>query len=345
MSVQYAKDQPKGFTNSIERVAIVGATGNVGKHFAESLLKTGKHTVTAITRSGSKNPSDLPKGLKVAEVDYNDESSLVAALKGQQFLVITMSVMAPPDTHEKLVVAAAKAGVPYVMPNAYGGDITNEKLNSEGMHGTSVKAHIGSIEKQGVSAWVAMCCSFWYEWSVSAGSSAYGFDIKEKTVTFYDEGTEKINTSTWEQCGRALAALLSLKELPEDESDKSPTLSQWKNKPFYVSSFLVSQRDILDSLHRVLGTTDADWKISYENSGERYKGGIEAMQKGDRSGFVKAMYVRAFFPTGDGNFEAKHGTANGVLGLPKEDLDEATKRAAEMATGDFWSKISYGPAK
>lgn len=51
-------------------------------------------------------------------INYDDEAAIVDALKGQQFLIITMAVTAPADTELKLIRAAAKAGVPYVMPNA-----------------------------------------------------------------------------------------------------------------------------------------------------------------------------------------------------------------------------------
>jgi nucleoside-diphosphate-sugar epimerase len=37
--------------NNISRVAMTGVTGNVGRHITDALLKTGKHTITAITRS------------------------------------------------------------------------------------------------------------------------------------------------------------------------------------------------------------------------------------------------------------------------------------------------------
>jgi len=41
----------------------------------------------------------------------------VETLRGQQVLIITISVAAPSDTISKLVRAAAKAGVPYILPN------------------------------------------------------------------------------------------------------------------------------------------------------------------------------------------------------------------------------------
>ena len=61
-----------------------------------------------------------------------------------------------------------------------------------------------------------------------------------------------------------------------------------------MDSFRVSQRDMLDSLNRVLGTTDADWEIKYQPSPERYQEGIAELQKGIRTGLAKAMYMMCF---------------------------------------------------
>ena len=56
---------------------------------------------------------------------------------------------------------------------------------------------------------VSLACSFWYEFSLAGSQARYGFDFAKREVTFYDEGETKITTSTWPQCGRAVAALLS----------------------------------------------------------------------------------------------------------------------------------------
>ncbi|KAI9742767.1 MAG: hypothetical protein M1818_003496 [Claussenomyces sp. TS43310] len=329
MAEQYAKDKPIGFINRIEKVAIIGAGGRVGKHFAEELVKTGKHAVVALTRAESK--SKFPEGVKVVQINYDDEESIVSALKGQQFLIITLAVQGPSsETHSNLVKAAAKAGVPYIMPNAYGTDIMNKKFGEENLTGVVCLQHCVEIEGTGVSSYIAMVCGQWYEWSLALGEPFFGFDIKNKRVTFFDDGKTRVNISTWGQCGRALAALLSLKELPDDVNDESPTVSQWKNKALYIASFRISQREILDSLHRVIGTTDKDWEISYEPTGERYKNALEELKKGSQVAFAKTLYSRIFFPNGDGDFESSRGLANSLIGLPEDDLDEATKRTVEM---------------
>ena len=258
----------------------------------------------------------------------NDEEkeSLVAALKGHQFLIITLSVFTPPDTHGKIVNAAVKAGVPYIMPNVYGFDLQNKKLGEESMYGLTGLEHCAEIERLGAS-YVVMVCGFWYEWSLALGEQWFGFDIKSRKVTFFDDGETRINTSTWRQCGRAVAALLSL---PVAGGAEGPAVEQWKNKQLPLSSFRVSQRDMLDSLHRVLGTEDKDWEIRREDTKQRYKDGVEELKNGIFTGRAKAMYTRIFYPNGDGDYEASMGLVNDVLGLPKEELDDATKRAVEM---------------
>ena len=75
---------------------------------AEALVATGKHTVTALTRPDST--SEIPNGVKSVTVDYADKESLVAALRGQDALIITLSITAPPETHPALVEAAGPAG-------------------------------------------------------------------------------------------------------------------------------------------------------------------------------------------------------------------------------------------
>lgn len=176
-------------------------------------------------------------------------------------------------------------------------------------------------------------CGFWYEHSLSF-RFAYGFDAEKKEATLYDDGNTKINTSTWPQCGLAVAKLLSLPILPENAMDKKLTLDQTRNKPTYISSFLISQKDMLASLLRVTGTKEADWKIEYEGSKKRFEDGEKELAAGNRLGFGKLMYARVFFPVDCGEFEDK--LLNEALGLPKEDLDEYTRKAMDL--GEYTRK-------
>jgi hypothetical protein len=289
--------------------------------------------VTAITRVDSS--SVIPDGVKVAKVNYDDQSSLVTALQGQDVLIITMSVSAPKDQQMKLVDAAAEAGVPWVFPNTWGFDLANESFSNDAFLGPGYKAIEKRIEDAGKSSWIGIVSGFWYEFSLGGSADRYGFDFENQTVVFVDDGNTLINTSTWPQSGRAVANLLALKTYPDGDDDKSITLSSFKNKFVYMSSFCISQKDMFDSVLRVTNTKAEDWKISYENSKERYDSGIKLMKEGNMAGFARAMYTRGFYPDGSGNFEKTKGIQNDVLGLPKEDLDEFTKIAIERSGSTY----------
>lgn len=118
MSQQFASTQPAGFNNHIHNVAVVGAAGHQGSHIVDHLLKTGTHIVTAITRENRS--TTFAQSVQVKKVDYDSKDSIVAALKGQDALIITMNVRAPKETVAKLIEAAAAADVRWIIPNEWG---------------------------------------------------------------------------------------------------------------------------------------------------------------------------------------------------------------------------------
>ncbi|GAB7361068.1 hypothetical protein MBLNU230_g1108t1 [Neophaeotheca triangularis] len=313
-------------SNYIKNVAIVGAGGNSGSHITRELLKTGKHVVTAVTRVDSK--SSLPEGVKVAKVDYSSPATIVEALRGQDALVITLSILAH-DTQATILQAAADAKVPWVLPNEFSPDSAHDGLLEDVPVFQRLKAAREQIESHGKSAWLGVSCGFWYEWSMAI-PSAFGFDFKERTATLFGEGETLTSVTTWPQLGRGVAALLSLPIKPESGNGEA-CLDVYRNKMVYINSFTVTQREMFDSALRVTGSKEGDWNVVKQPVRERYEEGNAAMQAGDRMGFVKAMYSRVFFPDDSGDFEKTRGTVNEVLDLPKEDMDEATATAIEMS--------------
>lgn len=288
--------------------------------------------MTAITRPESD--TELPKGLHaVHKIGYDDHARLVKALKGQDALIITLGVSAAQDTQIKLIDAAIEAGVKYIMPNDYAADYTGALADT--MLGAAARTVRKYIEDagHGHTHWIALTCSFWYEFSLAGSELRYGFDLAHKAVTLYDDGDTPICTSSWSLCGRAVAALFALQIYPADAADAThPTLSRWHDKAAYISSFAVSQRDMLASVLRVTGDTEADWTITHEDVRKRYERGMEMGRNGEAMGMAVAIYARVFFPDGSGDYSGK--VENELLGLGEEDLDECTRRALEVeATG------------
>lgn len=283
---------------------------------AKHLIDGGKHKVTAISRPDST--SKMPEGLHgVKQVNYDDHSSIVEALRGQDVLIITLSVMSPPESSTILIDAAIEAGVKWIVPNEYGVDHTNAEVARDTILGEKIQGIRDHITKKsgGKTSFIGVVCGFWYEFSLAGTEVRYGFDFDKKEVTFYSGGKVKMNTTSFPQLGRGIASLFSLKVLPEDENDKSPTLSHWKNGTVNISSFFVNQQDMFQSVLRVTGDKESDWKIYEEDVKERYEAGKAEMQKGSMRGFGKMLYARLFYPDGAADFNDR--LDNKVLGKSK----------------------------
>ncbi|KAK8134098.1 hypothetical protein PG984_006110 [Apiospora sp. TS-2023a] len=289
----------------IKKVAIVGATGTIGKYIVEALLQKGQHEVTAITRKGST--SVMPAGVTPAAVDYENPSTFVEALRGQEALIITLpsTGLDQQATQLKLVEAAAEADVPYVLPNEWTVDMADEKLADDVFFSGEREIH-RRVEELGVSAWMAFVTSFWYEFSLGLSPLCYGLDWAGRTFTFYDEGTRKINT----------------------------ILSPWRRALPRNLQQQIRLRIVLS------GQPAGHVRVSGSGDGHRPHKRLDAAARGgDRAGYMKLLYARVFFPDGACNFEARRGLDNKALGLPWEDLDEWTRVAIKNAEAG----IKYGP--
>lgn len=110
-----------------------------------------------------------------------------------------MSVTAPRGTTSKLLRAAAKAGVPYVIPNWFGHDAANDTLCNDSLLSQMRDSVCEEVKSLGISSYFLLACSFWYEFSLGGGPDRYGFDFKKRSLVLFDDGNVVINTSTWPQ--------------------------------------------------------------------------------------------------------------------------------------------------
>jgi hypothetical protein len=193
-----------------------------------------------------------------------------------------------------------------------------------------------AITDVGKSSYIPVCTGFWYEYTL-ANPAAFGIDLLERSVTFFDEGDTKISVSTWPQIGRAIVALLSL-PIKSEASDKGPCLESFKNRVVCINSFTVSQKDMWQSALRTSRTKEDEWTITKQPAQERYSSGLKEIKEGKRIGYAKMMYSRVFYSDGCGDFEYNKGTLNSLLGLPEESIDDATKVAIERSNASNLAK-------
>lgn len=321
---------------SIKTVAIIGvshffhlvqpdppqASGRIGLYILQALVARGAFQITILTRTGSL--AVAPKGVILKTIDYDVPATIVDALSGQDALVITMANTAPAEQQMTLVRAAAEASVRWILPNEWGSDTAHPYNERAGVY-CNKQAVRDCIEELGKSRWIAVVSNQWYEMSLSTGR--YGIDILRQTVTYFGDGMAKTTTTTKPQVGRAVASLLAL---PVDGS--SPSLSDFANKHIYISSFLLSQQDMLAAVQKNMkASSPHEWTSYSVDLQQVLDAAFQRLRQGDHAAALEWISASNFAPGSGNDFAANRETANKILGLPEEDLDEATRRAIEAA--------------
>ncbi|KIW21623.1 hypothetical protein PV08_02203 [Exophiala spinifera] len=298
------------------RIAIIGASGQLGKPTVQALLGLGAHTVTAIQRLDAT--STFPAAVEVKKGNLDDENFLAAALQGQDAVVLMPPLPQLIQIQEPAIRAAAKARVPYIFPSEFGPDPFAGQLLEENELLVTKKRVRDLVEELGVSNWVSVVVGPWLEFGLSTG--LWGVDAKARKATLWKGAEGKASVATVAHTAEALAATLSL---PEAD------LAKYKNNAVYAASFSLTQREILDAVQRADGTTDADWDIQIRDLNDVARDYEEKIKAGDSVAPYEKFYVTHFIEGHGGDFSDKIDATEleklGRLGLHTEDLQEVVK--------------------
>jgi hypothetical protein len=143
-----------------------------------------------------------------------------------------------------------------------------------------------------------------------------GFDLKEQKATIYNEGNDVWSTTTMATIGLAVKNAMLVPEAA--------------NKYIFIDSFTVSQNEVLVSLEKA---TKKKWEAKYVDAEEQKRIGMEKMAEGDFSGAMLLIrYINCVEGHGE-NFSRYEKTFNGLLSLPKEDLDDVVVKIVKELEG------------
>ncbi|MDH6634248.1 UNVERIFIED_ORG: NAD(P)H dehydrogenase (quinone) [Lelliottia amnigena] len=98
-------------------IAITGATGQLGQHVINNLLKTVPASeIVAIVRNPAKADALSQKGITVRQADYTDQAAFTTALSGVEKLLLISSseVGQRAAQHQNVINAAKAAGVKFI---------------------------------------------------------------------------------------------------------------------------------------------------------------------------------------------------------------------------------------
>ncbi|KAF5612317.1 NAD(P)-binding domain protein [Fusarium subglutinans] len=299
------------------KIAIIGSSGQVGQPTVKALLAPGIHTITAVQRIEAT--STFPPEVIVTYGDLKDEFFLASTFQGHDAVVLMPPLPHLVSLQEPAVRAAAKAGVPYILPAEFGPDPFSSKLIEDNQLLQDKQKIRDLIEELGVSSWISVAVGPFLDMNIKSG--LWGIDVANRKATIWTGAVGKVNTSSVAQTGQATAAVLSL---------PGRDLSRCKNKAFYVPSFRLSQKELLLAVQKATGTADQDWEIDYQDVNDAMKDCNGKIQQKDAAAPFVKFFLTHFREGSGGDFESKVDVSEvkklHEIGLQKEAIDDVLER-------------------
>ncbi|KAK3169089.1 hypothetical protein OEA41_005537 [Lepraria neglecta] len=199
--------------SSITKVALAGATGNLGPAILNQLLNAG-FKVTVLTRKSSTH--SFPSSVTAISVDYDSLDSLTNALKGQEALVSTLASTAI-ATQLLLVEAAAKAHVKRFIPSEFGSNTLNEKTRTLPVFKDKVVVQ-DALKKEAASGgmtYTLICSGPFFDWGMMVG---FIMNLKGKSISLFDGGDRVFSATSLPTIGRAVIGVLTHPEQTKDRA-------------------------------------------------------------------------------------------------------------------------------
>jgi uncharacterized protein YbjT (DUF2867 family) len=268
-----------------QKVAIAGASGNVGPAIVEALVSAG-FEVTVLSR-GEPKKEKLPSNVRYETVDYSSKESLVKALKGHDAFVSSI-----PNHGDQpiLVDASIEAGLKTFIPSEYGSDVFgNEKVAALPVFAGKKKAQDYLKTVKDKINWTVIVTGGFFDFGISAGPWA---NTKGGSTRVIDGGDTPRPYTTYADVGNAIVGVL---KHPEET----------RHRAVYVQSVAVSQNKLVaiaKELHpdREYDTSNVTGDELYEGSQKDLKAGGDKIGKAMVGFILVSLYVDGYAPPANG---------------------------------------------
>lgn len=224
-------------------VAIAGASGKLGKFITRHLLEEslratsasslpGQLKVRLLTREKEESIAKLGEfqgkpGVEIVPVDHSNTESLTAALQGCHTLLSTVSGDFPVvlDLQLRLLEAAIKAGVSRFSPSDYSLDFRN--LTPGDNYYLDFRIKVAEILKAEEQAGRIKALHFLNGMFTDIVYLPFlGFlNEKESTFTCWGTGEERMDSTTYEDTARYVAAVVKTKDGLRSSEKKPVTMN------------------------------------------------------------------------------------------------------------------------
>ncbi|TPX12576.1 uncharacterized protein E0L32_000753 [Thyridium curvatum] len=289
----------------LRKVAVVGATGELGEVVYDAIVKAGTFEVSVVRRASSTSTPAHAEEVSIIEVpDDWPADVLEAKLRGQDAVVV-LSRTRDVAQHNRLATAAAAAGVKRFIPADYGSCDSRSQRAREVVplfdKKNQVRDHLVRLAASHPGfSWSSIICGHFFDWGLRH-DFLHCF-VKTRTAHILDSGDQPCSLSTLGRVGEAVVAILQKEE-------------ETKNKLLFIQSFCITQNQLIKSLEKATGTK---WTVEQFDSEEFIKKHKALADGGDLQAVEDLVFALGAI---DGNWEVKPEFAMDLLGLKNEDLD------------------------
>ncbi|PYH46050.1 aromatic alcohol reductase [Aspergillus saccharolyticus JOP 1030-1] len=291
------------------KVAIAGASGNLGPSIVQELLAAGLE-VTALTRQDSNKTFD--ERVKVSAVDYDSPESLQSALQGQDVVVDARAIV-PSESTIRLIDAAIAAGVTRFIPSEFGTDTLNPRSAELPVFANKVasRQYLEQVAQSSPLSYSLLFTGPFLDFGLRTG---FLVNLAGPVAELYGGGDRRVSSTTLQGIGRAVVGIVR-------------NLEATKNAALYISEADVTQKQLIELSGKKLET-----KVVATEELERI-GRAELSKPEPNRGIVAVNLIRrALFGEGFGSLFEEQNLANELLGLKRLTEEELRELVVKFST-------------
>ncbi|ETI27914.1 hypothetical protein G647_00363 [Cladophialophora carrionii CBS 160.54] len=285
---------------STTKVALAGATGNIGVPTLKALLAA-NHDVVVLTRKGSNSASKLPQAsnLTIKEVDYKSVDELTSALQGVKVVVSTLA-SASIGEQNPLIDAAVAAGVERFLPSEFGSDTVNPVTSKMPVFKYKVETQEYLKEKAAQNpsfSYTLVITGPFFDWGLEHG---FILNPKGHSGTLWNGGDVNFSTTTLASIGQAVVGVVA-------------HLDETKNRAVYVHDAVTTQNKLIAYAKEKDGK---EWDTTVKSTKDVYDESLKELQSGGDIGKAMVGFILSGIFGGKetgGSFEGRDD--NKLLGL------------------------------
>ncbi|CAH0043606.1 unnamed protein product [Clonostachys solani] len=244
------------------KVALAGASGNLGRPILKALLDAGL-LVTVLSRKTGNSPPPAPHPNLVAKkVDFDSVPDLKQALEGVEVVVSCLATIAI-GSQNPLIDAAEAVGVKRFIPAEFGMDSLNPLCAELPVCKPKVSTQAYLLEKYKSNpdfTWTSIANGLFLDWGIEVG---FLIDPGSRTATLYNGGDVPFSVTLLSDIAKAVLGIIN-------------NQAETRNRVVYIHSTLTTQNKLIQYAKE---KDDREWTVTTKSTAQVLEESLAELEK------------------------------------------------------------------